>query len=100
MDKTFIIGLVGIIFYQQIQNISMTIAIWNCICYNTPSLEMNFSEIGCMISVVKIIYGTGGSAVWDGKNAQGQRVASGVYTALCNTKTGTQHGSVKILIMN
>ena len=37
----------------------MTIAIWNCICYNTPSLEMNFSEIGCMISVVKIIYGTG-----------------------------------------
>lgn len=51
-------------------------------------------------NLVKIIYGTGGSAVWDGKNAQGQRVASGVYTALCNTKTGTQHGSVKILIMN
>lgn len=51
-------------------------------------------------SLVKKILGTGGSAVWDGKNAQGQRVASGVYTALCNTKTGTQHGSVKILIMN
>ena len=51
-------------------------------------------------NLVQIIQGTGGSAVWDGKNTQGQRVASGVYTALCNTKSGKGHGTVKILIIN
>ena len=51
-------------------------------------------------NLVKIIQSTGGSAVWDATNAYGQRVASGVYTALCNTKTGNNHGSVKVLIMN
>ena len=44
--------------------------------------------------------GTGGSAVWDGTNIHGQRVASGVYTAICNTKSGNGHGTVKILIIN
>lgn len=42
----------------------------------------------------------GGTAVWDGKNQLGQRVKSGVYTALCNTAEGKQHTVVKILIMN
>lgn len=51
-------------------------------------------------NLVKILQGTGGSVAWDGTNAQGQRVASGVYTALCNTKSGKGHGWVKILIMN
>ena len=51
-------------------------------------------------NLVQIIQGTGGSAVWDGKNTQGQRVASGVYTAICNTKSGKGHGTVKILIIN
>lgn len=36
-------------------------------------------------------------AVWDGKNAQGKRVATGVYTALCNAPDG--HTVVKILVI-
>ena len=51
-------------------------------------------------NLVQLIQGQGGAAVWDGKNAQGNRVATGIYTAICNTKTGTAHSSVKILIMN
>jgi flagellar hook assembly protein FlgD len=51
-------------------------------------------------NLVQIIQGTGGAATWNGKNAHGQRVASGVYTALCNTKSGEGHGVVKILILN
>lgn len=51
-------------------------------------------------NLVKIIQSTGGTAVWDGKNSSGQRVASGVYTALCNTKSGEGHKTVKVLIMN
>lgn len=51
-------------------------------------------------NLVKTIQANGGSAAWDGMNANGQRVASGVYTVLCNTRSGKGHGSVKILIMN
>ncbi len=51
-------------------------------------------------NLVKILQGTGGTVVWDGTNVQGQRVASGVYTVLCNTKSGKEYGSVKVLIMN
>ena len=51
-------------------------------------------------NLVKTIQSTGGSAVWDATNASGQRVSSGVYTALCNTKSGKGHGTVKVLIMN
>lgn len=51
-------------------------------------------------NLVKTLHSTGGSAVWDGTNANGQRVVSGVYTALCNTTTDKGHGEVKILIMN
>ncbi len=39
----------------------------------------------------------GGIAVWDGCNFRGQRVASGVYTALCNASGA--HTTVKILII-
>ena len=42
----------------------------------------------------------GGLAVWDGKNGNGQRVASGVYTAFCNTADGNNHAVVKILIIH
>lgn len=42
----------------------------------------------------------GGLAVWDGKNGQGQRVSSGVYTAFCNTRDGEHHAVVKILVIN
>ena len=51
-------------------------------------------------NLVKTLQGNGGSAAWDGRNAQGQRVASGVYTAICNTRSEKGHGSVKILILN
>ena len=51
-------------------------------------------------NLVKQIQGQGGIATWDGKNAEGNRVATGIYTALCNTLSGTSHGFVKILIMN
>ena len=42
----------------------------------------------------------GGTAVWDGKNQQGERASSGVYTALCNARDGKSHTIVKILVMN
>lgn len=40
----------------------------------------------------------GGTAVWDGKNQQGQKASSGIYTALCNAPDGS-HTTVKIMIM-
>lgn len=42
----------------------------------------------------------GGIAIWDGRNFRGQRVGSGVYTALCNAADGKNHTVVKILVMN
>jgi len=45
-------------------------------------------------------YSNGGVATWDGKNANGKRVASGVYTVLCHTRDGNSHELVKILIMH
>lgn len=41
----------------------------------------------------------GGIAVWDGRNFRGERVGSGVYTALCNAE-GKNHTAVKILFMH
>lgn len=41
----------------------------------------------------------GGIAIWDLRNGAGQRVSSGVYTALCNAPDG-KHGMAKILVMN
>ncbi|MDY2942876.1 MAG: two-component regulator propeller domain-containing protein [Paludibacteraceae bacterium] len=40
----------------------------------------------------------GGTAVWDGKNQQGQRASSGIYTALCNAPDGS-HTAIKIMVM-
>lgn len=51
-------------------------------------------------NLVKRLKGTGGSVVWDGTNTQGMRVATGIYTAICNTIDGQSHGNVKIMIMN
>ena len=51
-------------------------------------------------NLVKTLKGFGGEVVWDGTNQSGNHVASGVYTALCNTTNGQAHGSIKILIMN
>lgn len=52
---------------------------------------------GCL---VRRLESNGGRATWDGKNAQGKRVGTGVYTAICNTKNGEVHGTVKVLIVN
>ena len=41
----------------------------------------------------------GGIAIWDLRNANGKRVTSGIYTALCNAPDG-KHGIAKILVMN
>ena len=41
----------------------------------------------------------GGTATWDGCDQAGRRVASGVYSALCNAGDGSGHTVVKILIM-
>lgn len=40
----------------------------------------------------------GGTAIWDGKTADGRRVATGVYNVFCNA--GGDHTIVKILVMH
>ena len=40
----------------------------------------------------------GGIAIWDGKNMHGKRVATGVYTVLCNTADGSNRAVTKILV--
>lgn len=51
-------------------------------------------------NAVTILQSNGGEAIWDGNNSFGQRVASGIYTAICNTSDGQASGLVKIMIMN
>lgn len=51
-------------------------------------------------NVIKTLKGTGGEVIWDMSNMLGQRVASGVYTILCNTTDGLGADTVKVLIMN
>ena len=51
-------------------------------------------------NLVKIMESTGGSAIWDGTNAQGNRVASGIYTIICNASDGQSKGAAKVLILN
>jgi hypothetical protein len=51
-------------------------------------------------NLLKTLEGLGGEVVWDMTNAMGARVASGVYTAICNTKDGAAYGTTKILVIN
>lgn len=51
-------------------------------------------------NLIKRIEGSGGEVVWDMTNAVGERVASGVYTAICNTMDGSQTGHVKVMVFN
>ena len=51
-------------------------------------------------NLVKRIDGEGGEVIWDVTNMNGDRVASGVYTILCNTIDGKAYGHVKVMIMN
>lgn len=50
-----------------------------------------------------IVYRTvseGGTAVWDGRSFEGNKVASGVYLVMLNTSSGEQKAVTKILIVN
>ena len=51
-------------------------------------------------NLVRMIEGEGGEVIWDVTNMNGDRVASGVYTILCNTIDGKAYGHVKVMIMN
>ena len=51
-------------------------------------------------NLVKVLTGLGGEVIWDITNTAGERVASGIYTAICNTADGKAHGHVKVMIMN
>jgi ligand-binding sensor domain-containing protein len=51
-------------------------------------------------NLVKTITSEGGTAVWDVTNSRGERVSSGVYTALCNTLDGKYNGFIKVMIIN
>ena len=42
----------------------------------------------------------GGTAVWDGRNARGEKVPAGVYNVLCNTADGANHCVTKILVIH
>ena len=50
-----------------------------------------------------VVYKTqsnGGVATWNGRNMSGSKVASGIYTALCNSESGEQYAALKIMILN
>lgn len=51
-------------------------------------------------NLVKVLQGLGGEVLWDVTNTTGNRVASGVYTAICNTSDGGAYGTAKVLIIN
>ena len=51
-------------------------------------------------NLVKTIHSEGGTATWDAKNTRGERVSSGVYTAICNTSDGQHSGTVKVMILH
>ena len=42
----------------------------------------------------------GAIATWDGRDQHGRRVATGVYSAFCNSADGNGHTVVKIMILN
>ena len=51
-------------------------------------------------NLVITIPSNGGEAVWDLTNAAGGRVASGIYTAICNTLDGNASSSVKVMVIH
>jgi Two component regulator propeller len=42
----------------------------------------------------------GSLATWDGKDAHGRRVSTGIYIAMCASPDGTQNATCKILVIN
>ena len=51
-------------------------------------------------SVVYETVSNGGMATWDGTRPDGQRVATGVYIAMCISDNGKKHAMTKILVIN
>lgn len=51
-------------------------------------------------SVVYQTTSLGGQAIWDGRNFQGERAASGVYLVFITNEDGTEKKVTKILLMN
>ena len=51
-------------------------------------------------SVVYETVSNGGVATWDGTRPDGQRVATGVYIAMCISDNGKKHAMTKILVIN
>ena len=51
-------------------------------------------------NLVQTIASNGGEGIWDLTNTTGSRVASGIYTAICNTIDGNAHGAVKIMVLH
>lgn len=50
-------------------------------------------------NIVCKTHSNGGLATWDGKDFSGRRVASGIYTVLCNTADGGSHAVCKFMIL-
>ena len=46
-------------------------------------------------NLVKVLTGLGGEVIWDITNTAGERVASGIYTAICNTADGKAYRLIK-----
>ncbi len=74
--------------------------------YNGPVLIKGMIN-GAIVKITdvagNIVYETkaeGGQAIWNAKNFKGERVASGVYLALCATSDGEQKAITKILVIN
>ncbi len=64
---------------------------------------MEKSSVKIVDAAGRLVYQTtsqGSLAVWDGNNAVGQRVPTGVYIVLVNSEDGSKHATTKILIMN
>ena len=62
---------------------------------------MEKSSVKIVDAAGRLVYQTtsqGSLAVWDGNNAVGQRVPTGVYIVLVNSEDGSKHATTKILI--
>ncbi len=74
--------------------------------YNGPVLIKGMIN-GAIVKITDVagnlVYETkaeGGQALWYAKNFKGERVATGVYFAMCATSDGEQKTITKILVLN
>ena len=64
------------------------------------SLNTDVKILSAAGTLVKQGRSTGGSFVWDGRDADGKRVASGVYMVVTATESGEKGTVCKISIIN